>query len=100
MLPSVGYFNDKNPSDFYAAAQREVVKQTSIGTILLSPGFVEELSNFRKELYDQTYDASEEHYDDEQEREFAYAHHASEVRKIADKYLPQLIELARQDLGA
>lgn len=100
MLPTVGWFNGKVASDFYAEAKREVAKQTSIGTVLLARVFVTELRAFQTELFRQTYDASEEHTEDEREAYRALGDHASKVRNISDKYLPTLIQLARSDLGA
>ncbi len=100
MLPTVGWFNGKSPNDFYAEAKREVAKQTRIGTILLSEEFVAELSSLQTELFTQTHDASENFHEDEQDAEFAFGEHASEIRSIADKHLPNLIRLARSDLGA
>jgi hypothetical protein len=100
MLPTIGSFDGKEPTEFYADAKREVAKQVSIGTILLSKSFVEELSKFQTELFQQIYDANEEWHEDEQEAHHALGAHASRVRGIADNYLGRLIELSRKDLGA
>lgn len=100
MLPTVGWFNGKNANDFYAEAKREIAKQTSIGTVLLAQAFVTELRVFQTELFRQTYDASEEYSEDEREAHRVLGDHASKVRDITDKYLPNLIQLARSDLGA
>lgn len=99
MLPTVGWFNGKDAHDFYSEAKREVAKQTSIGTVLLAEAFVAELCAFQTDLFQQTYDASEEYNEDEREAHFALGDHASKVQKIADKYLPNLIRIARSDLG-
>jgi len=100
MLPTVGWFDGKDSKDFYAEAKREVAKQITIGTVLLSEPFVLKLAEFQQELFTQTYEASEDFHEDEQEADFAYAQHASQIRGIADKYLPELINIARSDLGA
>lgn len=100
MLPTVGWFNGKDANDFYAEAKREIAKQTSIGTILLSEEFVAELSALQTDLFRQTYDASEVMHEDERDAELAFGYHASKIRSIADKYLPNLIELARRDVNA
>lgn len=100
MLPTIGSFDGKEPADFYADAKREISKQVSIGTILLSKEFVAELSVFQTELFQQIYDANEEFHEDEQEVHHAFGTHASRVRDIADNHLGKLIELSRKDLGA
>ena len=99
MLPTVGWFNGKNANDFYAEAKREIAKQTSIGTVLLAKAFVIELRAFQAELFRQTYSASEECNEDEREAYSSLGAHASEVRSIAEEYLPNLIQIARSDLG-
>lgn len=100
MLPTVGWFDGKSSNDFYAVAKREVAKQTLIGTLLLSEEFVSDLTDLYIEIFRETHQASEEFHEDEQDGEVAFGAHASEIRKIADKYLPKLISLARNDLGA
>jgi len=100
MLPAIGDFGGKTPYEFYAAAQREVVKQASVGTLLLSAQFVAKLGEFNSKLYQARFAESEEHYDDESDAHFGYGSHASKVSAIADTYLSQLISLARKDLGA
>jgi hypothetical protein len=100
MLPTVGYFDGKDAQVFYAQAKREVAKQAAIGTILLSEEFVVELAGFQTELFCLAHDASEEAHDDEREQHFAFGHHASQVRDLADRVLPRLIQLARKDVGA
>lgn len=100
MLPTIGSFDGKEPAKFYAEAMREVAKQVSIGTIILSKEFVEELARFQTELFQQRYDANEEWHGDEQEAHQAFGAHASTVRDIADSCLAKLIELSRKDLGA
>lgn len=98
MLPTVGWFDGKEAHQFYAEAKREVAKQTSIGTVLLSSEFVSALQEFQTELFRETFDAADEMHDDDQEAEFAFGQHAAKVRDIADKHLSTLIELARRDL--
>lgn len=100
MLPTINHFDGKNSSEFYAEAQREVLKQSNIGTLLLSSKFIEKLDEFLKELSKEKFSASEEHYDDDNERYLAFGSHGAKVRDIASKYLPQLIAIARKDLGA
>lgn len=100
MLPSIGWFDGKAPHDFYAEAKREVARQCTIGTVLLAPAFVEKLGEFQVELFRKTHAASEDYQENEQEAEFAYGTHASDVRNLTDEYLPTLIKLARSDLGA
>lgn len=100
MLPTVGWFDGNDSIDFYAKAKREVAKQTSIGTVLLSKEFVTALCLFQTDLLRQSVDAADEIYGDEEEAESAFGAHASKVRDIADKHLTTLIELARSDLGA
>ena len=100
MLPAIGHFDGKTSSEYYAEAQREALKQSMIGTLLLSSQFIDKLDEFLKELGNEKFSASEEHYDSEQERYLAFGNHAAEVRNISSKYLPQLIAIARTDLGA
>ncbi len=52
------------------------------------------------DLYDERFSESEEQYDDERDAHLGYGQHASQVRKIADSYLSELVALAREDLGA
>ena len=98
MLPIVGHDSAKSAQQHYAEAKREVAKQSAIGTILLSNEFVLNLSEFQKEVFQQTFDASEDLCGDEQDRELAYGTHAAKVRDIADKYLLLLIAAAWRDL--
>lgn len=100
MLPSVGHFDGKTPAEVYAAAQREVVRQTTVGTLLLSREFISKLRKFSSDFYDERYSESDEHYDDDRDEHLAYGNHATRVRKIADAYLSELVALAREDLGA
>lgn len=99
MLPTIADFSGKSAADFYAAAQREVLKQTSIGTLLLSEEFMFKLEQFYKEFYQERFFESEEYYEDCQVAEFGFGKHAAAIRDIADKYLSELISLARKDLG-
>lgn len=99
MLPSVRWFDGKKPHEFYAEAQREVARQCAIGTVLLSSDFVGRLTEFQTALFRKAHAASEDFHHDEQEAEFAFGEHATEVRKLADEYLSDLIGLARRDLG-
>ena len=98
MLPCVGDFEGKKPHEFYSIAQREVIKQATIGSILLSKKFVSKLNEFHNELRETEYSANDEHPDNEQDADFSFASHATVIRNIADKYLSQLISLARDDL--
>lgn len=100
MLPTVGWFDGKDAQEFYAQAKREVTKQASIGTVLLSEEFVAELAVFQTELFGLAHAASEEHHEDDRDQHFAFGDHASEVRSLADRALPKLIRLARKDVGA
>jgi hypothetical protein len=100
MLPSIGWFDGKSAHDFYAEAKREVAKQSTIGTVLLSPSFVDKINAFQTDLFRMAHAASEDFQPNEQDEEFAYGAHAAEVRNLTDKYLPVLIKLARSDLGA
>jgi hypothetical protein len=100
MLPTIGWFNGKTSSEFYAEAKREISKQTTIGTLLLSEPFVEKLNAFQTDLFGQTHIASEDHHENEREAHSAFGDHATAVRSLADKYLPELLQLARKDLGA
>ena len=100
MLPSVGDFDGKSSEAFYAAALREVVKQRTVGTLLLSDKFVSKLDDFYAELYKERFSEGEEHYDGEQDAEFGFGRHAASIREISDRYLSQLLVLARKDLGA
>lgn len=100
MLPRIGHFDGKTSSEYYAEAQREALKKSNIGRLLLSSKFIEKLDDFHKDLGREKFSASEEHHDDEQEKYFAFCSHAAAVRDIASRYLPQLIEIARKDLGA
>ena len=106
MEPTVNWYDGKSPNDFYASAEREIVKQISIGTILLSKNFTSVLSEFYKELYKENYSAQEiytesyhEYQHDSQAAVIDHGRHAAETRNIADKYLPTLVKLARKDLG-
>ena len=100
MLPSVGHFDGKSATEFYSAALREVVKQRSVGTLLLSTKFVTKLDEFYKEIYREQFTEGEEHYDGERDENFGFGRHAAAIREIADRYLSQLLVLARADLGA
>lgn len=100
MLPAVGDFGGKTSYEFYASAQREVVKQTSVGTLLLSSSFVAKLKEFNTELNQERFTESEEHYYDERAASFGLGSHASKIRDISARYLSQLILLARKELGA
>jgi len=100
MLPSIGWFGGKKPNDFYAEAKREVAKQCQIGTVLLAPEFVDMLAKFQSELFHKAHQASVDFQPNEQDDEFAFGAHAAEVRNLVDEYLPNLIGLARNDLGA
>lgn len=99
MLPSIGWFGGKDARQFYAEAKREIAKQTSIGTVLLSEAFINRLSALQDEMLIETHRASEEIYGSDEETESAFGAHAERIRGIADRYLPQLIQLARVDLG-
>jgi hypothetical protein len=100
MLPSIGWFDGKSAHDFYAEAKREVAKQSTIGTVLLAPAFVEKLNALQTELFRKTHEASKDFQPNEQDEEFAYGAHAENVRNLTDEFLPDLIKLARRDLGA
>jgi hypothetical protein len=100
MLPCIGWFDGKKSKDFYAEAKREVAKQCQIGTLLLAPDFVDMLAKFQTELFNRAHQASVDFQPNEQDEEFAFGAHAAEIRDLADGYLPNLIELARNDLGA
>lgn len=99
MLPTVGWFDGKSAHDFYAEARREVAKQCAIGTVLLAPAFVQELTEFQQELFRKEHEARDSPTD-ELDEEFAIGEHAAEVRSLTDEHLPILIKLARSDLGA
>ena len=96
-LPSV---DSPNIAEEYKAAQREILRQSAIGSLLLSKPFLEELESFSAAFFGQQADWAEEYHDDPQEADFAWAHYASKVQSLVSAHLPKLIELARSDLGA
>jgi hypothetical protein len=95
MLPSAG---TPNIAVEYKAAQREVLRQSTIGSLLLSKAFLEELDTFSTVFFGQQTAWAENHHDDPQEEEISWGHYASKVHSLVSLHLPKLIELARCDL--
>ena len=96
MLPNLG---TPNIAEEYGSAQREVVRQSKIGALILSKEFTSALDGFVAELFDLKFRLSETYEDDPYERDRAWSDHASRVHSLASTYLPKLISLARDDLG-
>lgn len=96
MLPSLG---TPNIAEEYGSAQREVVRQSKIGALILSKDFIAALDRFISELFDLKFQMSENFEGDPYERDRAWSEHASRVHSLASTYLPKLISLARADLG-
>lgn len=97
MLPAVG---TATITDEYVVAQREVLRQTTIGSLLLSNEFVSQLEMFKQEFFRERFNAEEGHYDDPQDWDIAWGRHAYKVQSIVDNHLEKLVDLARSDLGA
>lgn len=100
MLPTVGWFDGKSSQDFYAEARRQIAKQCSIGTLLMSRQVVNELVELQKRIFKESCDASENYNADERDEQSALGDHATELRKIVDSHLPRILAHARDDLGA
>lgn len=96
-FPSAG---TKDIANEYALAQREVLMQVTIGPLLLSKDFCSMLEKFKEDFYTERHNSAEEWHGDPQENDFAWGAHAGRIYVIVDKYLPGLIKLARDDLGA
>lgn len=97
LLPTTG---TKNIADEYSLAQREVLRQVTIGSLLLSAPFCEQLEKFTEEFHTERFNASEDHYDNQHDEDMAWSEHAGRIYTIVDRHLPRLIELARDDVGA
>ncbi|WP_457022470.1 hypothetical protein [Luteimonas sp. A611] len=96
MLPTLG---TPNIAEEYGSAQREVVRQSKVGALILSKDFISALDEFTSELFGLKFQLSENFEDDPYERDRAWAEHASRVQSLASTYLPKLIAMARDDLG-
>jgi hypothetical protein len=96
-LPGVG--TDKFVEE-YTLAQREILRQTTVGSLLLSEKFIEELELFQTEFFRERHSAHEDYEDDPQAMHIALGQHAGRVQQIVSRHLPVLISLARKDLGA
>lgn len=96
-LPATG---TKSIADEYASAQREVLRQVTIGPLLLSKEFCTQLERFKDEFYTERHNAAEDWHDSPQDADFAWGAHAGRIYTIVDRHLPVLIGLARNDLGA
>lgn len=95
-LPVVGAAKDGE----YAQAQREILRQSRIGALLLSVEFLDRLEHFKTEFFGERFDANEQYADDARESEQLAAQHASNIQGIVRRHLPDLIRLARKDLGS
>ncbi|MCC8442850.1 hypothetical protein [Xanthomonas cannabis] len=97
LFPSAG---TKDIANEYALAQREVLRQVTIGPLLLSKDFCSMLEKFKDDFYTERHNSAEEWHENPQEEEFAWGAHAGRIYVIVDQYLSELIKLARDDLGA
>jgi len=97
MLASIG---TPGIAEEYRAAQREVVRQLTIGALLLSAPFLEELNTFSTAFFRLQGDWDDDRYDDPNDEQMAWGHYASKVQSLVSAHLPKLIELARSDLKA
>ena len=99
-LPTVDWYDGKPANQFYAEALREISKQSVLGKTILSPDFVDGLTELMREIGHERHGAMEDRTGDPSYDEIAFGSHAAKVRNIADSHLSKLIELARKDLGA
>jgi hypothetical protein len=66
----------------------------------LSSEFCRVLEQFKDEFYTERHNASEEWHDNPLDEDIAWGEHAGRIYTIVDRHLPELIRLARDDLGA
>jgi len=99
-LPTVDWFDGKPASQFYAEALRELFKQAVVGKLLLSSEFVDALNELTVEIFRESYEVMEDRTGDPSYDDVAFGAHGATLRGLVDARLPQLIHLARKDLGS
>jgi hypothetical protein len=99
-LPTIGWYDGKSEQQFYAEAQREISKQTSIGSLLLPEGVVIELRALEGEVFRAEFSFGEDRTGDHREDADLHAKLAAEIVKIVEARIASVVRLARADLGA